>query len=99
MTFSWRDHESSVQFVDPAHTASPSRTTNLWCMRSGTPATAACLEGQRLDRLGRGLRRRGHRDRPRVGDVVDEADSDSALHRREQGCEHECPRVVSKRTS
>ena len=39
MTFSWRDHESSVQFVDPVHTASPSRTTNLWCMRSGTPAT------------------------------------------------------------
>ena len=71
MTFSCRDHESSVQFVDPAQTASPSRTTNLWCMRSGTPAIRACLDRERLDRLGRGLRRRRHRDRPRVGDVVE----------------------------
>jgi hypothetical protein len=38
MTFSSRLHESSVQFVEPVHTASPSRTTYLWCMRSGTPA-------------------------------------------------------------
>ena len=38
MTFSWRDHESSVQFVEPPQTAAPSRTTNLWCMRSGMPA-------------------------------------------------------------
>ena len=38
MTFSCRVHESSVQFAEPIHTASPSRTTNLWCMRSGMPA-------------------------------------------------------------
>ena len=38
MTFSSRDHESSVQFVDPVHTEEPSRTTYLWCIRSGTPA-------------------------------------------------------------
>ena len=39
MTFSWRVQESSVQLVDPVQTASPSRTTYLWCMRSGMPAT------------------------------------------------------------
>ena len=40
ITFSCRDHESSVQFVEPVQTDSPSRTTNLWCIRSGTPAIA-----------------------------------------------------------
>ena len=45
MTFSCRDHESSVQFVDPVHTASPSRTTNLWCMRSGMPAIPRVATG------------------------------------------------------
>ena len=39
-TFSWRDQESSVQFMEPVQTDSPSRTTNLWCIRSGTPAIA-----------------------------------------------------------
>ena len=37
ITFSSRDHESSVQFVEPVQTEAPSRTTNLWCMRSGMP--------------------------------------------------------------
>ena len=37
-TFSWRVHESSVQFIDPVHTSVPSRTQNLWCIRSGMPA-------------------------------------------------------------
>ena len=40
MTFSSRVQESSVQFMDPVHTDDPSRTTNLWCMRSGTPGMA-----------------------------------------------------------
>ena len=38
IAFSCRDQESSVQFAEPVQTASPSRTTNLWCMRSGMPA-------------------------------------------------------------
>ena len=38
--FSCRDQESSVQFIEPVQTDSPSRTTNLWCIRSGTPAIA-----------------------------------------------------------
>jgi hypothetical protein len=42
ITFSCRDHESSVQFVDPVHTLSPSRTTYLWCIRSGIPAIGRC---------------------------------------------------------
>ena len=47
MTFSCRVHESSVQFVEPVHTAWRSRTTNLWCMRSGSPATARVGMGRR----------------------------------------------------
>ena len=38
MTFSSRVHESSVQFVDPHQSAAPSRTANLWCMRSPRPS-------------------------------------------------------------
>ena len=40
ITFSSRDHESSVQLVEPVQTEAPSRTTNLWCMRSGIPGMA-----------------------------------------------------------
>src|SRR5947209_14427911 len=40
ITFSSRVHESSVQFTDPVHTDSPSRTTNFWCMRLGMPGMA-----------------------------------------------------------
>ena len=39
-TFSWRVQESSVQFVEPVHTAAPSRTTYLWCIRSRQPGIA-----------------------------------------------------------
>ena len=35
--FSWIVHESRVQLVEPVQTAAPSRTTYLWCMRSGMP--------------------------------------------------------------
>ena len=93
MTFSWRDHESSVQFVDPAQHRLAVAHDELVVHEVGNAGDRACLEGERLDRLGRGLRRRGHRDRPWVGDVVDEADGDAALHGRKQGCEHERPRV------
>ena len=40
ITFSSRDQESSVQFADPVQTAPPSRTTYLWCIRSGIPGIA-----------------------------------------------------------
>ena len=36
-TFSWRVQESSVQFIEPVQTASPSRTAYLWCIRSRQP--------------------------------------------------------------
>ena len=39
MTFSSRFHESFVQLVEPVSTEAPSRTTYLWCIRSGTPGT------------------------------------------------------------
>ena len=42
ITFSWRDHESSVQLAEPVQTVSPSRTTYLWCIRSGIPAIGRC---------------------------------------------------------
>ena len=37
ITFSWSVHESVVQFVEPVQTDSASRTTYLWCIRSGMP--------------------------------------------------------------
>ncbi len=45
MTFSSRDHESSVQFVEPVQTEAPSRTTYLWCIRSGQPGTPRFSNG------------------------------------------------------
>ena len=62
--------------------ASPSRTTYLWCIRSGTPAIARARRAERRDQLAVGLRRRRHRDRVAVVEVVDEADGDAALDRR-----------------
>ena len=37
ITFSSRFHESLVQLVDPLSTEAASRTTYLWCIRSGMP--------------------------------------------------------------
>ena len=37
ITFSWSVHESVVQFIEPVQTDSASRTTYLWCIRSGMP--------------------------------------------------------------
>ena len=39
ITFSSRVQLSVVQFVEPVQTEEPSRTTYLWCIRSGTPGT------------------------------------------------------------
>jgi hypothetical protein len=44
-TFSSRVHESAVQFTEPVQTEALSRTTYLWCMRSGTPGIAAVGKG------------------------------------------------------
>ena len=46
ITFSSRVHESAVQFVEPVQTEAPSRTTYLWCIRSGTPGIAAVGNGK-----------------------------------------------------
>ena len=46
ITFSCRLHESSVQFVEPDQTSVASRTTNLWCIRSGMPAIARVGTGR-----------------------------------------------------
>ena len=45
ITFSCRDHESWVQFIEPVQTASRSRIAYLWCIRSGTPAIARVAIG------------------------------------------------------
>ena len=45
ITFSCRDQESSVQFVDPVQTEAPSRITYFWCIRSGTPAIGRASTG------------------------------------------------------
>ncbi len=43
--FSWSVHESVVQLVDPVQTDFPSRTTYLWCIRSGIPGMPAVGNG------------------------------------------------------
>ena len=45
ITFSCRVQASSLQFVEPVQTASPSRIMYLWCIRSGTPAIASASTG------------------------------------------------------
>jgi hypothetical protein len=55
MTFSSRDQESSVQFVDPVQTEAQSRTTYLWCMRSGHPGTPTVSNGSASISSGRVL--------------------------------------------
>ena len=35
--FSWSVHESVVQLAEPVQRERPSRTTYLWCIRSGMP--------------------------------------------------------------
>ena len=81
ITFSCRDHESSVQFSEPVQTSAPSRITNLWCIRSGTPAIGLAVDRQRGDQLCVGLRWRRHRDRESVIDVVGETRLDTTRRR------------------
>ena len=81
MTFSCRVQESFVQLREPVQTASPSRTTYLWCIRSGTPAIAAGGQAELEDVRGRAGRRGRHGDRPRVVDVVGDPDVDPARGR------------------
>ena len=81
ITFSCRVHASSVQFVEPVQTDSPSRITYLWCIRSGTPAIGNASTGSAVDQRLVGRRRRRDRDRPRVVDVVGEPDVNAARRR------------------
>ena len=59
----------------------------------GNARDAAGVDRQPLDRVGRRLRWWRNRDRPGVGDVVEEAYRDSALGGREERGEHEPSRV------
>ena len=95
MTFSSRVHESSVQFVEPLQTASRSRTTYLWCIRSGQPGTRRGLERQRLDQVGLRLRRWRH-GRTLVGlvDVVDEPNVNAALVRADERIADDVARLI-----
>ena len=81
ITFSSRVHESCVQFVEPVQTACPSRTTYLWCIRSGTPGIAAVGNGSDSTSSGFVLRRRRDHRLLRVVDVVRETDRDAARNR------------------
>jgi hypothetical protein len=55
ITFSWSVHESVVQFIDPVQTDSPSRTTYLWCIRSGMPGIPQVGKGIASSSSGRVL--------------------------------------------
>ena len=89
MTFSWRDHESSVQFVEPRPDGVAVADDELVVHEVGDARDPARLDGQRLDRLGLRLGRRRNRDRPGVGHVVEETHRDAALHRGEERREDE----------
>ena len=54
-TFSWSVQASWVQFVEPVQTLSPSRTTYLWCIRSGIPGIPRVGKGSDSIRSGRVL--------------------------------------------
>ena len=94
MTFSSRVHESLVQLVEPRQDAAcgvaASRTTYLWCIRSGTPGDRLDRDAHRLqlvDERPVDLGRRRHRDRLRVVLVEDQPHGDAALHGRVERCE------------
>src|SRR3954447_7664499 len=73
ITFSCRVQESTVQFADPAQTASASRTAYLWCIRSGTPGTGRASIGSSARMSGRGGGGGGRqRGGPRGVDVVEQ---------------------------
>ena len=91
MTFSCRDHESSVQFVEPVQTASRVTDDELVVHQVRDPGDPARRDRERFDGVGRRLGRRRHRDRTGVGDVVEQAHLDPALHRGEERGEHERP--------
>ncbi len=79
-TFSSRVQESAVQLVEPVQTASPSRTTYLWCIRSGVPGIDAVGKGSVSRSSGSARERRRHREALCLLDVVDEPDGDAAAH-------------------
>ena len=74
---------------------SSSRTTYLWCIRSGTPAIALPSTGSARDQQHVRLGRRRHRDRVRVVDVVGEAHAHAA--RRPRGAPRPRRRARSPR--
>ena len=57
--FSSRAQASSVQLVEPVQTVSPSRTTYLWCIRSGTPGMPRVSTGSASISSGRVIGGRG----------------------------------------
>ena len=63
---------------EPVQTALPSRITYLWCIRSGTPATARAGTPSFATSSGRALGRRRHGDRAGMIDVEDDAYRDAA---------------------
>ena len=83
--------------VRPVRRAAPHRCAvaddELVVHEVGDARDAASRDGERLDRGGRRLGRRRHRDRAGVGEVVQQPHLDAALYGAEQRGEDECPRV------
>ena len=88
-TFSCRVHESSVQFIEPVQTSRAVADAVLVVHQVGDRRRWRASRREGLDRLRPRLGRRRHRDRSRVGDVVDEPDADATLVRGEQRGEDE----------
>ena len=82
-TFSWRVQESIVQLAEPVQTASPSRTTYLWCIRSGMPGMPFARRPELLEHVALGARRRrleGRRSGPGVVVVEGQPHPHAAAH-------------------
>ena len=78
-TFSWRDHESSVQFSEPGPHRLAVADHVLVVHQVGDAGDRLPVDRQRRDQDRVGLGRRRHRDRVRVVDVVGEARVHAAL--------------------
>ena len=95
-----RDHVllPRPRVLRPVHRAGPDRLAVadrvLVVHQVGDAGNRPRLDRQRFEQLGRRLRRRRHRDRPGVVDVVDEPDDDAALLRVDQRRGDELGRLV-----
>ena len=93
-TFSWSVHESVVQFIDPVQTDSASRTTYLWCIRSGMPGIPQVGNGIASSSSGFVRGGGGKMSRSGMVRVVSDPHAHAALGRLTQRAGHHVARLA-----